>query len=187
MTKRAISLLLGGLLVLMGCGDDSGPIRPGLANVDSDAPEEPEDSGGSKTAGIDVCALLTDAELSAVLGSAPPAEAGEPAGPFTNCSWGIGRVLVSIATSDNLILAPGEDECPSAEIGEVSHSCPGRVMFLTNGIHVSVTTIENVTNDQLWPWRARSRPSCRPERPAPSRPVAIDPTRSCRGCWSATP
>ena len=128
------------MAVLSACGDDSGLAATSLG----------DSSGGSKTAGIDVCTLLTDDELSAVLGVVPAAEATEGAGPFTGCSWGIGDVLVQVATSDSLILAPGQaEDCPSANIGEVSVSCPGSVKFLLNGIHTSVTTIGATTEDQL--------------------------------------
>ena len=105
------------------------------------------DTAGSPTTDIDPCSLITDADLTAVLGVVYTAEEGEPAGPFTSCSWGTGEVLVSIAPSETVITAPGEDECPSAEIGEESFACPGRVKFLTRGIHVTVSTISPLTED----------------------------------------
>ena len=105
------------------------------------------DSDRSPTADIDPCSLITDADLTTVLGVVYLAEQGEPAGPFTNCSWGTGEVLVSIAPSETVITAPGEDECPSAEIGGESYACPGRVKFLIGGIHVTVSTISPTTED----------------------------------------
>ncbi len=105
----------------------------------------------SRTADIDVCALLTPEEISSIFGEAMTPEASEPAGPFTGCSWDTGDLLLSIATTTSLILAPGEDECPSVGVGEVSHQCEGRgIKFLIDGIHVSVSTINGlVTDEQL--------------------------------------
>jgi len=136
-------LLLGALaIVVASCGDDDSLVPDGGGNGDG--------GGDSKTADIEPCSLLTDAELTAVLGEAPVGEEAEPAGPFTGCSWGTGDVGVSIATSDALILAPGEDECPSAGLGDESHACEQRIKILTNGIHVTVRTINPfVTNNQL--------------------------------------
>ena len=74
---------------------------------------------------------------------------GTAAGPFTGCSWGTGLLIVQITPSETLILAPGEDDCRSAGVGDESADCPGRVKFLTNGIHVSVSTIEDIAGDQL--------------------------------------
>jgi hypothetical protein len=134
------------LLVLAACGggDDDDDADGGNA--------EPAGGGAasSRTADIDPCTLLTEAELTAALGSAPAAEASEPAGPFTGCSWGVGDVLVSIASSDNVILGPGEADCPTANLGEDSYLCSGRIKFLVNGIHVSVSTIDPfMTDEQL--------------------------------------
>lgn len=139
--KLAIATICAATLVLASCGGDDGS---------GDDAAEVGDSTGSKTADIDVCGLLTDAELTAVLGEAPPPDPSEPAGPFTGCSWGTGDVIVSIATTDSIILAPGEDECPTAGLGDESYACEGRVKFLTNGIHTSVSTINPfVTDDHL--------------------------------------
>jgi len=139
--RLAIATICAATLMLAACDSDDG--------LGDDAAEV-EDSAGSKTAEIDVCALLTDAELTAVLGQAPPGDPSEPAGPFTGCSWGTGDVIVSIATTDSIILAPGEDECPTAGLGDESYACEDRVKFLTNGIHASVSTINPfVTDDQL--------------------------------------
>ena len=138
---RAIAMTLALGLMVAACSSDEGS-GGDLAGSDDAAP--------SATGDIDTCALLTDDELIAVLGEAPPPEESEPAGPFTGCSWGTGDVLVSIASSDSVILAPGEDECPSAEIGDESYACEQRVKFLTNGIHVTVSTINPfVTDEQL--------------------------------------
>ena len=140
--KLAIATLCAATLMFASCGGDNHGPAASAADVGA--------SSGSKTADIDVCALLTDAELTAVLGEAPPPGPSEPAGPFTGCSWGTGDVIVSIATTDSIILAPGEDECPSAGLGDESYACEDRVKFLTNGIHASVSTIDPfVTDDQL--------------------------------------
>ena len=132
----ALAVLL--VLVLAGCG-----------NVNDGGEATGSESGTADTSDIDVCTLLSDEELTAALGIVPPKEASEPAGPFTGCSWGTGLLIVQLAPSESLIMAPGEDDCPSAGIGDESVSCPGRVKFLTNGIHVSVSTIEDITEDQL--------------------------------------
>lgn len=104
---------------------------------------------GSDTADIDICALLTDEEITAAIGSAPPSEPTEPAGPFTGCKWGSGRLFVQIASSTTLITAPAETDCPSAGIGEESTMCFGSVKFLTNGIHTTISTIEDVTREEM--------------------------------------
>ena len=59
-------------------------------------------------------------------------------------------MFVSIASSDTVILAPGENECPTANLGDDSYLCSGRIKFLVNGVHVTVSTIDPfVTNEQL--------------------------------------
>lgn len=144
LTIAAISLAA---LLLASCGDDSG--GGGLLGS-GDAGPTVTGAAGARTAGIEPCSLFTDAELIEVLGEAPPAEESAPAGPFTGCSWGTGEVLVSIATTESIILAPGENECPSAGLGDESYACEDRVKFLTDGIHASVSTIDAfVTDDQL--------------------------------------
>jgi len=130
----AIAVLL---LALTACGDDSAD--------DSRA----DAADASRTAAIEPCTLLSDAELAEVLGTAPVAEESEPAGPFTGCSWGTGDIIVSIAPSDSVILAPGEEDCPSAGLGDESYRCEGRVKFLIDGIHVSVSTINGEISDDL--------------------------------------
>ena len=122
------------LLVLASCGGTNG--------TDSNA-----DISATSTADIDVCALLSDEELVAAIGSAPASEPSEPAGPFTGCSWGGGLLIVQIAPAVTLITAPSDKDCPSAGIGDESAFCSG-LKFLTNGIHTSVSTIGNLTEDQ---------------------------------------
>lgn len=138
--RVAFAVICITVVVLASCGGDVGD-------------DTSSDDGGvdrSKTSDIEPCSLLTDAELTAILGEAPTADVSEAAGPFTGCSWGTGDVIVSIAESDSVILAPGEDECPSAGLGDESYACEQRVKLLTNGIHVSVTTINPfVTDEQL--------------------------------------
>lgn len=122
-----------------------------------DADDNASDSGSGvssniaeRTADIEPCTLLTDADLTAIIGTVPTAEESTPAGPFTGCSWGLGIVRLSIATSDHVILAPGEDECPSADLGEESYQCEGRIKLLTNGIHLTVSTSDRrVTSAHL--------------------------------------
>lgn len=134
----AVAVITVLLLALTSCGDDSADGSGGDA------------SAASRTATIEPCTLLSDAELAAVLGTAPAAEESEPAGPFTGCSWGTGDIIVSIAPSDSVILAPGEEGCPSADLGDESYRCEGRVKFLVDGIHVTVSTINGlITDDQL--------------------------------------
>jgi hypothetical protein len=130
-------------LLIASCGDDSS--SGGAGAIDNEV-------GASRSSGsnIDVCDLLSAEDLSAALGEARQPEESEPAGPFTGCSWGTGDIIVSVAETGSIILAPGEDECPSAGLGEESYACEGRVKFLTDGIHVTVSTIDPfVTDDQL--------------------------------------
>jgi hypothetical protein len=129
-------------LVVSACGGDDGSF---------DAVTDPGSSGSasSNTSGIDVCSLLTPDELTSTVGQAPSVRATEPAGPFTGCSWGTGFLIVQIAESDSLILAPGEDACPSAGIGDESVVCNGRVQFLTNGIFTTISTIDRVPEAEL--------------------------------------
>ncbi len=143
MAQRVVLAVAAVALLIASCGDDG--ISGGSDAVDSEA-------GASQSSGsnIDVCDLLSAAELSAVLGETPQPEESEPAGPFTGCSWGTGDVIVSVAETGSIILAPGEDECPSAGLGEESYACEGRVKFLIDGIHVTVSTIDPfVSDDQL--------------------------------------
>ena len=107
------------------------------------------DTGARSTADIDVCALLSDEEISAAIGNVPPSEPTEPVGPLTGCKWGSGLLFVQIAPSATLVTAPTETDCPSAGIGDESAMCPGSVKFLTNGIRATISTIENLTEDQL--------------------------------------
>jgi hypothetical protein len=127
------------MLVLVSCG---GSNEDGGNGNDSNT-----DNGATSTAGIDVCALLSDEELIATIGSTPASEPSEPAGPFTGCSWGSGLLIVQIAPAVTLITAPSDKDCPSAGIGDQSAFCSG-LKFLTNGIHTSISTIENLTEDQ---------------------------------------
>ena len=134
--------LVASALVLSACGGDGGSFG---------AATDPGSSSGtsSSTSGIDVCSLLTPDELTDTVGVAPSFRTTEPAGPFTGCSWGTGFLIVQIAESDSLILAPGEDACPSAGVGDESVVCNGRVQFLTNGIFTTISTIDRVPEDQL--------------------------------------
>ncbi len=132
--KYVIALLA--FLVLASCG----------GNTESDSTVE---DVATNTADLDVCALLTDAEITAALGSAPTSEPTEPAGPFTGCAWGSGLLYVQIAPATTLITAPTETDCPSAGIGDESTMCSGSVKFLTNGIHTTISTIEDVSESQL--------------------------------------
>jgi hypothetical protein len=137
--RIAIAISFAALFVLASCG----------GNDESDGSDGNGDTGATSTADIDICALLSDQEISAAIGSAPASEPTEPAGPFTGCKWGSGLLYVQIAPATTLITAPGEADCESAGIGDESTMCFGSVKFLTNGIHASISTIENVTLDQL--------------------------------------
>jgi len=140
--RVGVAVVAVAVLFVASCGDDGGGFPV--------ASEAGEASSGSKTDDIDPCALLTDTELSAVLGTVPPSEFFGPNGPFTGCSWGTGDLMVSIATTDELILAPGERErCEPGDLGEDSVVCGGEVTFLLNGIQVGVSTISATTIDQL--------------------------------------
>ncbi len=134
--RLGVAITCATMLVLTSCGGSNGG--------DNNA-----DTGGSSTANIDVCSLLSDEEVSAAIGSAPASEPTEPAGPFTGCKWGSGLLFVQIAQSATLITAPTETDCPSAGIGDESTMCSGSVKFLTNGIHTTVSTIEDISLEQL--------------------------------------
>ncbi len=137
--RLGIATACAALLVLTSCGGSNGS--------DSSGNGSSADTGATSTADIDVCALLSDEELVAAIGSAPESEPSEPAGPFTGCSWGGGLLIVQIAPAVTLITAPSDKDCPSAGIGDESAFCSG-LKFLTNGIHTSVSTIGNLTEDQ---------------------------------------
>ncbi len=125
------------VLLLASCGGDDGSDSKGTKD------------GATSTANIDVCSLLSDEEITAAIGNAPASEPTEPAGPFTGCKWGSGLLFVQIAPSTTLITAPGETDCPSAGIGDESTLCFGSVKFLTNGIHTTISTIEDLSEAQL--------------------------------------
>ena len=135
-----IWILLVAALIVAGCGGDGdGGGFGGVAG-----------SGSSDITDVDPCGLITDAEISGIIGLSVTGEDREPAGPFVNCSYNTGDVNISVAASDRIILAPGqEDECPPLDIGDESYDCPGRVAFLSKGHHVSVSTISRVTPAQL--------------------------------------
>ena len=128
------------VLVLVGCGESSDEGNGGGSDTGN---------GATDTSDIDVCALLSDEEITAAIGSAPPKEPTEPAGPFTGCKWGSGTLYVQIAPAVTLITAPTESDCPSAGVGDESTMCFGSVKFLKNGIHTTVSTIEDVTLEQM--------------------------------------
>ncbi len=134
--RSRIAVALVGLLVLL------------LASCGTGADGEPS-SARTDTDDIDVCSLLSDVEVTAAIGSAPASEPTEPAGPFTGCKWGSGLLYVQIAPAVSLITAPTETNCPSAGIGDESTVCFGSVKFLTNGIHTTVSTIEDLSEAQL--------------------------------------
>lgn len=133
----AIAVVL--VLVFTACGgsDDTGDENGANAQDET------------VTSDIDICALLSDEEIAAAIGTAPAHEPTSPAGPFTGCKWGNGLLFVQIAPATTLITAPTEVDCPSAGVGDESTACLGSVKFLTNGIHTSISTIENVTPEQM--------------------------------------
>ena len=143
--KLVIAVAYVLFLVLASCGGN-GETSPGgdtsqttVAGVD-----------GGRTEDIDVCALLTDEELTAAVGRAPTSRPTEPIGGLTGCSWGVGLVIVQIRTSETLVTAPLEADCPSANIGVQSTVCFGSVKFLTsNDIQATISTIEPLEESQL--------------------------------------
>jgi hypothetical protein len=135
------TMLVAITLVAAACSGDDGSF--------SAATDPGSSSSTSSTSDIDVCSLLSPDELTSTVGQAPSFRSTEPAGPFTGCSWGTGFLIVQIAESDSLILAPGEDACPSAGVGDESVVCNGRVQFLTNGIFTTISTIDRVPESQL--------------------------------------
>ena len=127
------------LLVLASCG--------GGGDTSSTTAADP---GSGSTEGIDVCALLTDEELIAAVGSAPSSRPTDPIGGLTGCSWGTGLVIVQIRETETLVTAPLEADCPSANIGVQSTVCSGSVKFLTsNEIQATISTIEPLEESQL--------------------------------------
>ena len=139
--RPRIAIACAALLVLASCG--------GSNESDGDENGSSTDSGGTSTADIDVCELLSDEEITAAIGSTPASEPTSPVGPLTGCVWGSGLLYVQIAPSATLVTAPTETDCPSAGIGDDSVMCPGSVKFLTNGIRATISTIENLTEAQL--------------------------------------
>lgn len=132
-------LLVAVALAASACGGDGGGFA-GSANI----------GAADDRTDVDPCGLIADDEISAILGFAVVGEDRDPAGPFVNCSYNTGDVNISVAASDRIILAPGqEDECPQLDIGDESYDCPGRVAFLSKGHHVSVSTISSTTPGQL--------------------------------------
>lgn len=137
-------------LVAVGCGDDGGGNPLVADGASGGAGDGGADSGDDSTVnGIDPCTLVTDDEMTAVIGRSLQGELGDNNGGFLGCSWNTGDVIVTIAAVPSIVLAPGNEECPSADLGEESVNCPGAVKFWTDGLHVSVSTISNVDNDQL--------------------------------------
>lgn len=139
--RPRIAIACAALLVLASCG--------GSEDSDGNGNGGSADTEATSTADIDVCALLSDEEITAAIGSAPASEPTEPVGPLTGCKWGSGLLFVQIASSATLVTAPTETECPSAGIGDESTMCPGSVKFLTNGIRATISTIEDLTEEQL--------------------------------------
>ena len=133
-------------IVAAACGDDgASPLGPG--GVDASA-----GGGGGQTDSVDVCQLLTADEIMTAMGfpdePLPSSENTGPSGPFTGCSWGTGWLLVQVAESDRLILPPS-DPCPAIDLGDDARECPGDIKFLTNGVHVSITTLDRHPNSSL--------------------------------------
>lgn len=103
--------------------------------------------------GTEPCDVFDSTQLMDIIGAAPVGEPSEPAGPLVGCSWNTGDVLVSLAlVGDEMILAPGEDECPSPGIGEESYQCEGQgVKFRIGEVQGRVSTISgfSITDDIL--------------------------------------
>ena len=139
--RPRIAIACAALLVLASCGGSEGS--------DGNGNRSSTDNSATDTAGIDICELLSDEEITAAIGSAPASEPTSPVGPLTGCKWGSGLLFVQIAPSATLVTAPTETDCPSAGIGDESAMCPGSVKFLTNGIRATISTIEDLTEEQL--------------------------------------
>ena len=135
--RLRIATILSVVLVLASCGNGG------------DSEGSSETNGGSSTADIDICALLTDQDNTAAIGRAPASQPTEPAGPFTGCKWGSGLLFVQIAPSTTLITEPGQEDCRSPGIGVESVACAGSVKFLADGIHATISTIENLTEAKM--------------------------------------
>lgn len=142
MTERAkrIRLLAGAAcvsaLLLAACGDDGGT---GAFDGAPDATDTATD-GDDAAADIDVCALLSDAEMEELVGEALPAEPLGPDSPFIGCSWNVGSVLVQVDQgAESPVTAPGQ-ECATVDLGDQALECDGAIQFLTNGMRVRVST-----------------------------------------------
>ena len=150
--KAIFTTACAAFLVLASCGGNGGEGGSGgtADTADSTGAADAGDNGGTATAGIDVCALLSDEEIAGALGRAPiTSRPTEPIAGLTGCSWDTGLLIVQIRPSSTLITAPFEVDCPSANVGEDSIVCNASLDFISNNIHASVTTIENVEEAQL--------------------------------------
>jgi hypothetical protein len=146
--RRPRRVLLFTLLVtaalLSGCGGDDATATTDAGTATSDsAPEVGRTSD-------DVCALLSDSDIRSVLGTDLPSEPNDyPDGsPYPGCSWQTGRLIVQVAPGTSVVTAPGE-VCSSLDIGDEALDCPGSVEFVIGGSRVIVSTIEDVTPEQL--------------------------------------
>lgn len=130
------------LLVACGGDDDAAP----TAAVDT--------SGGAEAEGEltpdDVCALLSDDDISSVLGETYPFVPNDypEESPFPGCSWRTGRILVQVAPGSTPVTAPGQ-ECAPLDIGDVSLDCTSSIQAVVGDSRVVVSTIEDLTAEQL--------------------------------------
>lgn len=133
------------VLILASCGGN------GTTDATNDTSGTTASAGSERsTEDIDVCGLLTDAEMTAAVGRAPSSRPTDPIGGLTGCSWGTGLIIVQIRNTTTLVTAPLESDCPSADLGEESTVCLGSVKFLTsNNIQATISTIENIEESQL--------------------------------------
>lgn len=92
-TTTARGLLLAALVLApTGCGGDDAPVpatdstTPPTSSTAPSAPSEEPVSGDAAGAVPDLCSLLTDEELTSLLGTAPEGQFAEGAGGGT-CAW----------------------------------------------------------------------------------------------------
>ena len=146
---RSGRILLIGFVVmaalLTSCGDDGGTETGDVGTEAADP-----GSGEVNLTPSDVCALLSDSDIRSVLGSDLPSRPNDypESSPYPGCSWQTGRLIVQVAPGTSVVTAPGE-ECSPLEIGEEALDCPGSVQFVVGGSRVRISTIEDVTPEQL--------------------------------------
>ena len=128
--------------VLTACSDDSGNDTP-TSQPSSPSAEEStgEDSGSGSTAeDIDLCALVTDAELEALFGAAPEGVFSEGAIGGSSCLW------MDEATDTGLELGLAPEGVPA---GDGVTETLGVLFFPLGGLEANLKYIDFSGDDHL--------------------------------------